>query len=441
MLASTRSVEIQSRVFIVHHYSEIPEYKAMYEVKWRPIPNLAMDLIVPVLLNFVSLKLASKIFLTMIVVLFNIGGHMLGAAVHGSRNWIALTISFFTYNFSFSYGFVNYMFGLGVFFVTLAIWLRFQDAWNWNRILIVSLLVLIAYLSHLSSYVFLGVAAFVMTLRHSIHARGILIRHLLGLLPFALPVVALFFYMHENTAPFEWWHPFILKKLIGLTYPFISHDIYFDLAISLLFIVVLVVCLAMSRDVNAGLLLVGCVFAIGYFISPMSGGVHSAYLDRRFVVPAVVLLILAFKIPASKTIGSLLMIGLLMLSIVRTGAVWKFWRGIDRAMEVEVALQNTIPVGAKVYPIFMGDRTAGATAAYEMNFIHALHYATINRYAFSPTIFSGYEATVLRVKKPYTGYSIILGEKPLADVNWTLFSTNTTMCGLTNCQPNTRLTC
>jgi len=414
-----------ARAFIIYHHNEIPEYKAIYEVNWRPIPNLAIDLVIPTLLNFVSLQLATKIFLSMIVVLFNWGCHTLGAAAHGKPNWIALTTSFFTYNFAFSFGFVNYLFGLGVFFVTLGVWLRFQGNWSPSRMLLFSFLVVISYLSHLSSYAFLGIAVFILTVRQSIHTRSFQIQQVLGLLSFVPPLIALVFYMHANLrggAPMEWWRPLAVKKLIGLSYPFISHYIYFDLAVGLLFIVGLLFLLTTSRGVNTGLLLVGCALAASYFVSPMSGGGLFSYLDRRFVVPAIVLIVLAFKIPVSgtmgKTIAPSLVICLLVLSIVRTGAVWKFWHGISQDMQVQVDMLNMVPIGAKIFPIFMGERTAGATAAYDMNFVMAPHYATINRYTFCPTIFAGYGAEVLRIKNPSRGPFIIGRETLLTEVDW-----------------------
>ena len=61
-----------ARCFILHNY-EIPRYFAEYVRVLQPIPNLAMDLIVPPLLGVLSTSLAGRIFLMLEIVLFVIG--------------------------------------------------------------------------------------------------------------------------------------------------------------------------------------------------------------------------------------------------------------------------------------------------------------------------------------------------------------------------------
>ena len=106
-----------ARAHILSQYNEIDSYRTIYERDWQIIPNLAVDIIIPALLNIVSIETASKIFLSLMVVLFNVGIHALGFAIDGRPRWTALAATFFTYNFAVSYGFVNYVFGLGVFFL------------------------------------------------------------------------------------------------------------------------------------------------------------------------------------------------------------------------------------------------------------------------------------------------------------------------------------
>ena len=115
-----------ARAHILHEYDDSKSYQETYNRDGRLIPNLSMDLIVPALMNIVSVETASKIFLSLVVLVFNLGLHYLGRTVNGRPHWNVLPATFFTYNFAFSYGFVNYMFGLGIFFITLGMWLRFR---------------------------------------------------------------------------------------------------------------------------------------------------------------------------------------------------------------------------------------------------------------------------------------------------------------------------
>nr|MBA2485980.1 hypothetical protein [Nitrospira sp.] len=232
-----------ARAQILHQYNDSESYRSIYEQDWRFFPNLAIDLIVPPLLNVVSIETAGKIFLSMMIVLFNVGLHALGFVVMGRPHWSALTATFFAFNYTFAYGFVNYTFGLGVFFLTLAAWLRMRSDWNVGRLLLMTLLALTCYFSHLSSFIFLGIAIGCLTGLDLVRTRALRSRDLLGLLPLVPTVVVYLFYasgiQHRN--PMEWWTPIILKKLTGFSYPFVTHNLTVELTLSAVFAIILLI--------------------------------------------------------------------------------------------------------------------------------------------------------------------------------------------------------
>ena len=52
-----------ARSHILSHHSESADLQRFYTVCWSPLPNLAMDLIVPTLSQFCSVKVAARVFL------------------------------------------------------------------------------------------------------------------------------------------------------------------------------------------------------------------------------------------------------------------------------------------------------------------------------------------------------------------------------------------
>src|SRR6187551_1603901 len=52
-----------ARAHILHEYNDSESYQATYNRDGRLIPNLSMDLIVPALMNLVTVETSSKIFL------------------------------------------------------------------------------------------------------------------------------------------------------------------------------------------------------------------------------------------------------------------------------------------------------------------------------------------------------------------------------------------
>jgi len=98
-----------------------------YVIRWAAIPNLAMDLIVPFLGRLVGLETAGKLFLSAILILLFSGTLALHRAIH--RTWSAwpLIAGLLLFNPFFLWGFVNFLFGLGVALWLSALWIHFRD--------------------------------------------------------------------------------------------------------------------------------------------------------------------------------------------------------------------------------------------------------------------------------------------------------------------------
>lgn len=412
-----------ARAQILHDYSANESYQATYERNWRLIPNLAMDLIVPTLMRTFHIEIASRIFLSLIVTLFAIGVHSMGFAINNDRpHWNALVSMFFLYNFTFSYGFVNYMFGLGVFFITLALWLRWRSAWTFNRLVVLSLLAMICYVSHLSAFVFLGIGLVSFTGLHLAKTKTFRFEHGIGLLPLALPTCAYLLYSltMEQHSPMSWWHPLITKKATGLMYPFLSYDLIIDLSLSVMLVLLLLISLRLkvTNLVSREMLLVGGIFLGLYAIAPMSGGAQASYVDRRFLLPAVIWLVLSVRIDQSMRVGRYVMIGLLSLSVFRVGEVWVYWNRIGQEVQGQVQMLQQLPNGARLYPMIVHDQSASLTWLREMHLFFTAHYATIYRHAFVPTIYASKIQNPIYLRSRDTGYVQMERDSSLDQVNW-----------------------
>ena len=96
---------------------------AFYAVQWGPLPNLAQDLIVPPLAGIMPLELASKLFLVMVFGLIAGGAIWLNRIATGRWRFWPLLAFLLLYNRIFLWGFVNYLFGIGVALGGMALWL------------------------------------------------------------------------------------------------------------------------------------------------------------------------------------------------------------------------------------------------------------------------------------------------------------------------------
>lgn len=410
-----------ARVHILHEYIGSESYQATYERDWRLIPNLAMDLIVPVFMNIVSIETSSRIFLSLVVLGFNLGLHLLGLAINSGPHWNVLATTFFTYNFALSYGFVNYVFGLGMFFLTLAIWLRFRSEWTLGRIFWVSALAMVCYVSHLSAFVFLGISLGCLTGIHLIKTRSLQVEQAVGLLSLIPPTLAYLWYNLgiEQKSPMVWWHPLLVKKATGFVYPFLSYDLVVDLSLGLVFVLLVLLSLREkeSHFVNQELILTAGVFGILYLCAPMSGA-QSSYVDRRFLLPAAVFLLLGLRIDVSRTLGRYVLIGLVSLSILRVAEVWHYWNRIGEVVKAQVRMLEHLPDGARLYPMVIHDQSSVRGWLWDMHFFFSAHYATIYRHAFVPTIYAWKGAHPLNLRLPQSDYAQVERNTPFDQVNW-----------------------
>lgn len=415
-----------ARVHILHEYGENKSYQALYERDTRPIPNLAIDLIVSTFMSIASVETSSKMFLSLMVIVFNLGIHLFGFAVNRGPYWSVLACTFFTYNFAFSYGFVNYLFGVGVFFGTLAIWLHFRPHWTLARIVLTSLLTLVCYVSHLSAFVFFSLSIVCLTGIQLIKDRLLRIEHVLGLTVLVPPMLLYFLYSHgiDGTAPMIWWRPLLVKKVTGLVYPFLTYDLFIDLGLGLGFVVfVLFLLRGKGRaTINWESILLSGMFVALYLCAPMSGA-QSSYVDRRFLLPATLFLLLGLKINVLNKTGRHILIGLLCLTILRLGEVVYYWNRIGGEVQAQVHMLDKLPSGVRLYPMVLHESSA-RNWLWDMHFFFTAHYATIYRNAFVPTIYAWKGAHPLNLRTDNNDYFQVEQGTPFANVNWEVIFSN-----------------
>ncbi|HUH84692.1 MAG TPA: hypothetical protein VLX85_08770, partial [Stellaceae bacterium] len=94
-----------------------------YAVVWRPLPNLAMDLIVPPLAAAMPLAAAAKLFVLATLLLLAGGAACLQRVLWGSWSAWSCLAFLLLYSRTLLWGFLNYLFGLGLGLVLFALWL------------------------------------------------------------------------------------------------------------------------------------------------------------------------------------------------------------------------------------------------------------------------------------------------------------------------------
>jgi len=115
-----------ARMFILAR-DGTPAAHPFYQVSWALYPNLAMDLLIPPVGRLIGVELATRLFYLLSQILIVTGAMMLERVVKGHIRISGFIAVMFLYSLPFTWGFVNFEFGLGVALWGIATTIALQD--------------------------------------------------------------------------------------------------------------------------------------------------------------------------------------------------------------------------------------------------------------------------------------------------------------------------
>jgi hypothetical protein len=379
-----------ARTWALHVYDGTPFFRDVLIRAIEPIPNLAIDLLVPPLLNFLPPLVAGKVFLSLIVILFAAGCHALATTIHGRPSWMVPIAAFMAFNSPFLAGFVNSAFSLSLFLVALAVWLRVSRHWTVSGWLMITCLATLVYLSHLSGFVFLGASVGICVLVEVLRRRPFRIRAA-DVFAFSifLPAVAIQLYPWANRlktdSPVVWGN--LSEKLLGLGAVFLGFRYDVDAFAVLLLAAAAGVALIKGKVRFEPLLFsLACFFFAASFICPNELG-GSSGVDNRFSPAAFVFLFLSFRATLPKKTAYIVMSLALTAQLIRMGDIgWHLNRTSAAAARMIPALEQAAP-NSRIYTLFLRPDDIKAEKQLRGN-VHLASYSLILTQSISSDYFA-----------------------------------------------------
>ncbi len=125
-----------------------PAANPFYQTAWALYPNLAMDLVIPQMARVTGVENATRLFLLLSEILLVSGTMAIEWAVKGRVQLSAAAALIFLYALPFTWGFLNFEFGLGVALWGVAIGiLVFERSWS-SRLAVNTIFVAVLFASH-----------------------------------------------------------------------------------------------------------------------------------------------------------------------------------------------------------------------------------------------------------------------------------------------------
>lgn len=372
----------EARIAILAHYGSNPTMQKFYVVDWRPIPDLAFDLFaVPLVRLGLTPVEAGRAFLAIAALLFVAGGHLLAKAAAGRRSWLGVILPLLFYSSMLLYGFINFVFGFGVFLVAYALWLGWRAEMTYRRVAALSALLVVAYLSHLAAFGLLSIAIVVTVLFEMARRRTNRTASIRSLLAF-VPSLILLVYGAEargGRGGVAWGSPLEKVQVLGGMLLSYSHRV--DALWIGGVVIVALAALVLSRSITIEPLFaaLAIVFAVVFLLLPPTL-ITASNVDARIVPAVIAFALCAVRLSPTPRAAAALAICVVALAAGRITVITAQWRSISDTVAAQVhSLDAALPRNADVYSLFPegGPQIDKRERAYA----HVASYATINRNA------------------------------------------------------------
>lgn len=382
-----------ARMHILAAYAGSPALQANYVVAWKLSPYLAMDLIIPQLAQFMSIYTAGRVFLYLCLLLFVVGTAAVHAVLHGRLSPWPAASALFAYSYVTSLGFVNYLFGVGIWLLAFAGWIALSRGavrWRVAGGILLSLAVFFCHFFAFFGYM-LCVGAYELGVWLETGARrftGLLRRGIVAFCPFIAPLV-IFAIASRGQRGGDTWYGSPSDKFIALFSPILFQTVTYNLGI-----LVALLWLPMRNGLLGKPHLVPAMrmplLAVGIAAVAMPNVLAGVWgVDFRLPVVLVFLLIASCSWSGVSTRAALSVTAFMVaLLTVNVGMIVWAWRPIGQQFDEFRAALPAIPLGAKV--IVFRDKTGTNPALLHQPisiYDHLATLAVIERDAYIPFLF------------------------------------------------------
>lgn len=386
-----------ARMHIIAHLGQSADLAKYYSLNWQFIPNLAMDILVPLMMPALSAEIASLVFAALGMFLMSSGAVVLHRQLYGRWSLLPFASFLLLYNRHFLWGFLNYLFSVGLGLWMLAAHIYFRQRSALFRIVLFTVLSVTLLVSHLHAFasyaILIGGYEVSVAWRNRDKApwRDLAV----SAAQFVLPVI-LFFALSSTTeraGEIKWSSP--MDKLYGLLDMVNNYSVALDVATFLILaglvaLGLLTRRLSIHRDMQLPLALLLIIYLALPRLMFASFGA-----DRRLLVMVALVAVAALdvRIDTMKA-RTALVAGMALLFFVRMGVISVNWVQAQRVYQPILAAMEQLPKGARVAVLVGGDNFP-----YLANppLDHVPNMAVITRDAYLNTLFAEPGKQVLHV--------------------------------------------
>ena len=138
-----------ARMHVIATIGHNADLARFYEIDWEVLPNLLMDMVVPLFAQVMNIYVAGQLFMVLIFALILSGVCVLHRVLFGRVSVVPLIVSPLLYNYIFLVGVLNYQAGIGVALWALSCWIACRDRGAVLRFSSACVFVVLLFVCHL----------------------------------------------------------------------------------------------------------------------------------------------------------------------------------------------------------------------------------------------------------------------------------------------------
>jgi len=395
-----------ARMHVIATLAKNPQLASFYEIDWQVIPNLTMDLIVPLLARVMNIYLAGQVYIVSMFALIISGTLALNRALIG--RWSALPLFAFPllYNYVFLVGLMNYIFGIGVALWALAGWIAVRERVWPIRFTLSTACVVVLFFCHLSSLGIYGIGVLSFEVLRLWERRlqpwpARIVDFVASGLPFLAAAPLLYASPTMQLVSGVYWDQ--RGKIDGLMFAIADYSdiVAFALVTVMVASIVWAIRHRILRFHPLGLVLVivGCIV---YLALPRV--MFDTYMTDQRVPIGVAFMLFACGVLElrRRMVRRGFLIVLLILIVGRLIEIDLNWSQLSDSTSQFRSSVRRIATGSKVFVAY-ADRSLGEDVR-DLGLVHAACIATIERSALVTTLFTVAGKQVLHARPEYRDY-------------------------------------
>jgi len=345
-----------ARIQILTHLQNGTVLQEYYRVGSFILPNVAMDIVMYALAAALPIAIAGQLFIAMIFVLLVTGTMALHRVLHGRFSVWPILSAVCLYNWIFLFGFVNYLFGLGLMLWGFAAWIMIEPRRELLRLVAGSIIALLLFFSHLAALGVYAVAVAAFELQSVLGRPQAWSRNLrrlaIGALPFALPLGLLLLAsptgdMIGAGVAFNFWPGW---KPLALYRTLLSGNALLDATTPIVLGSVLVAILCAGRiRIARPMRLAIVAISLTFLVAP-TNLMGALLLDARLPIAIVFIAIASTAVGfRNASVGRVVAVAIAGLLLFRAVALTVSWAGYERIQNEFIDAFVKIPAGSAMF--------------------------------------------------------------------------------------------